>query len=463
MLFFAAANFVAWSASGYPILLAARILLALAAGLYVPSANALASAIVEPSRRGTALSIVTGGISVAVALGVPLGALVGDRFGWRLNFAAVGVLALIATCGLLRGLPRDLADRLPVASLRERLDVVRQPSVLLALLVTMLWATGAYTVYTYLASFLASAAEIAGPSVSAVLFMWGVAAVMGLRLGGRLTDRFRYLPVIVTSLSLLALAFLGLSTSAVLLPPAPARAPILLAIALWGVSAWSFFPAQQVRLISIAGVTVAPVALSLNASFQFPRLFCRCGSRFADIGKRLAPGARLGRCKLCDRRVVAHVGRRPARPRPISNRTLTRGYRRPSMSQTAPDENKALVLEAFDTLFNRRDYDAAERFWSDRYIQHSAHIPPGRDGLFNLVRTLPDTLKYENQLIVAEGDYVIAHGRFSGNGRPTAWIAADIVRIEDGRLAEHWDVLQDEATRAQSLSGLPMFGDRFPD
>jgi predicted MFS family arabinose efflux permease len=269
MLFFAAANFVAWSASGYPILLAARILLALAAGLYVPNANALASAIVEPSRRGTALSIVTGGISVAVALGVPLGALVGDRFGWRLNFAAVGVLALIATCGLLRGLPRDLADRLPVASLRERLDVVRQPSVLLALLVTMLWATGAYTVYTYLASFLASAAEIAGPSVSAVLFMWGVAAVMGLRLGGRLTDRFRHLPVIVTSLSLLALAFLGLSTSAVLLPPVPARAPILLAIALWGVSAWSFFPAQQVRLISIAGITVAPVALSLNASFQF--------------------------------------------------------------------------------------------------------------------------------------------------------------------------------------------------
>jgi predicted SnoaL-like aldol condensation-catalyzing enzyme len=71
------------------------------------------------------------------------------------------------------------------------------------------------------------------------------------------------------------------------------------------------------------------------------------------------------------------------------------------MSRTTPEHNKALVLEAFDTLFNRRDYDAAERFWSDRYIQHSAHIAPGRDGLFNLVRTLPGTLKYENQLIVA--------------------------------------------------------------
>jgi predicted SnoaL-like aldol condensation-catalyzing enzyme len=125
------------------------------------------------------------------------------------------------------------------------------------------------------------------------------------------------------------------------------------------------------------------------------------------------------------------------------------------MPQTTPEQNKALVLEAFDELFNRRDYEAAERFWSDRYIQHSAHIPPGREGLFGLVRTLPATLRYENHLIMAEGDYVIAHGRFSGHGRPAAWIAADIVRFENGKLAEHWDVLQNEATRAESVSGLP--------
>ena len=129
---------------------------------------------------------------------------------------------------------------------------------------------------------------------------------------------------------------------------------------------------------------------------------------------------------------------------------------------TTPEQNKALVLEAFDTLFNKRDYDAASRFWSDTYIQHSAHIEPGRDGLFNLIRSAPDTLRYEHQLILAEGDYVIVHGRFSGNGRPAAWVAADVVRIEDGRLAEHWDVLQDEATAAESKSGLPMFGNRFP-
>lgn len=131
------------------------------------------------------------------------------------------------------------------------------------------------------------------------------------------------------------------------------------------------------------------------------------------------------------------------------------------MSTTTPQENKALVLEAFDTLFNRRDYASAERFWSPDYIQHSAHIAPGRTGLFELVRTLPETARYENQLIVADGDYVMAHGRFSGSGRPRAWIAADILRIANGLLAEHWDVLQDEATAAESVSGLPMFGVQF--
>jgi len=128
---------------------------------------------------------------------------------------------------------------------------------------------------------------------------------------------------------------------------------------------------------------------------------------------------------------------------------------------TTTEQNKRLVLVAFDTLFNKRDYATAEKFWSPDYIQHSAHIEPGREGLFNLIRNAPDTLRYEHQLIVAEGDYVIVHGRFSGHGPPVAWITADIIRIENGRLAEHWDVLQDEATKTQSKSGLPMFGKEF--
>ena len=133
------------------------------------------------------------------------------------------------------------------------------------------------------------------------------------------------------------------------------------------------------------------------------------------------------------------------------------------MSPSKASKNKALVLEAFDTLFNQRDYVAAERFWSPNYIQHSAHIEAGREGLFNLIKSAPSALKYEPGVIVAEGDFVIIHGRFSGNGRPRSWIAADVVRIADNVLAEHWDVLQDEAPRAESKSGLPMFGDSFAD
>jgi predicted SnoaL-like aldol condensation-catalyzing enzyme len=104
------------------------------------------------------------------------------------------------------------------------------------------------------------------------------------------------------------------------------------------------------------------------------------------------------------------------------------------MANTIPEQNKTLVLQAFDTLFNKRDYVAAARFWSDTYIQHSDHIAPGREGLFDLIRSAPDTLRYERG-IVAEGDHVILHGRFTGEGRPAARIAADVVRIEDGRLA----------------------------
>jgi predicted SnoaL-like aldol condensation-catalyzing enzyme len=159
-----------------------------------------------------------------------------------------------------------------------------------------------------------------------------------------------------------------------------------------------------------------------------------------------------GLCDMCDYLAEYFLSHPPS----------TTTHTELTMPKTTPEQNKALVLEAFDTLFNKRDYAAAERFWSPTYIQHSAHIAPGREGLFALIRSSPATLRYENQLIVAEGDYVMTHGRFTGMGRPAAWIAADVVRFEDGLLQEHWDVLQDEASKAESVSGLPMFGERFP-
>src|SRR6202162_312350 len=115
------------------------------------------------------------------------------------------------------------------------------------------------------------------------------------------------------------------------------------------------------------------------------------------------------------------------------------------MARELEEKNKALVLRAFDTLFDKRDYAAAERFWSPKYIQHSAHIAPGREGLFELVKSAPPPMRYENSLIMAEGNFLILHGRFTRVGQPAAWIAADIVRIEDGVLVEHWDGIRDAA------------------
>ena len=269
MIGFALANVFAFAANDYWTLMTARVLLSVAAGLYVPNANALSGALVRSERRGTALAIVSGGTTIAIALGVPLGSIIGAKFGWRAMFAGVGVLALIATLGLMAGLARHVGSRLPVTGLRERLGVIRQPAVLRTLLVTTLWATGAYTVYTYIAVLLSTTAGIEGPCLSAVLFLWGLSAAAGIFAGGTLTDRHGAGLVIVLGLLFLALAFASLSASAMLLAKPVAAGPVLVAIVIWGLSAWAFFPAQQTRLIGIAGVKVAPIVLSLNASFMF--------------------------------------------------------------------------------------------------------------------------------------------------------------------------------------------------
>lgn len=130
------------------------------------------------------------------------------------------------------------------------------------------------------------------------------------------------------------------------------------------------------------------------------------------------------------------------------------------MEKTIEEKNKAIVREAFEAAFNRRDLNALERYWSPDYIQHSAHIPSGRDGLRRLIEALPPEVRYESGIMLAAGDYVTVHGRFTGLGGPN-WIVVDIIRFENGILVEHWDVIQDEATIETSKSGKPMFGDKF--
>ncbi|RKP46951.1 nuclear transport factor 2 family protein [Trinickia fusca] len=132
------------------------------------------------------------------------------------------------------------------------------------------------------------------------------------------------------------------------------------------------------------------------------------------------------------------------------------------MTATLEEKNTAFVLEALDTLFNKKDYARAAQFWSESYVQHSRHVPAGREGLFGLVRELAD-IRFEYDMAIAKDDFVWVHSRYTSSANPAAMIALDILRIEDGKLVEHWDVLQDEATRSESAGGHPMFGDTFPD
>jgi predicted MFS family arabinose efflux permease len=269
MAAFALANIIAFLSHDYAQLMAARVLLAFAAGLYVPGANALASAVVAPERRGSAIAIVNGGLSLAIAIGVPLGAVIGDGMGWRATFAGVAALAALAVAGLLYGLPRGIGAGLATATLGQRIKTAAQPPVLLTLLVTTLWAMASYTTYTYLALFIGATTELHGAQISYVLFAWGASAALGLVISGKAIDRHGPRAVIVPALTTSAVAFLLMSTSAHLLPRHWEILPAIAAVIAWGIAHWAFYPAQQTTLVGIAGVKAAPIVLSLNASFMY--------------------------------------------------------------------------------------------------------------------------------------------------------------------------------------------------
>lgn len=265
---FTAANLAAAFSSSFTTLLLARMAMAIASGLYVPGANALAGVIVAPEKRGRALAIVSGGMTLAIALGLPLGAMVGHAFGWRATFLGVAAMGLVAIVGILLGIRRDAGANVAVASLSERLGVVRQPAVLGLLGVTLFWSVGAFVAYPYIAPYLAEVLAFGPAGITASVSAWGIAAAVGVTVGGSLNDRLGSRRVVVGSLAVLALSFLTLAL-ATRLSPAVALVPVLAGVVAWGFSVWSFYPAQLARLIAAGPASQAPVALALNTSTMY--------------------------------------------------------------------------------------------------------------------------------------------------------------------------------------------------
>lgn len=314
MAIFTAGNLIAALSSSFATLMLARVMMAVASGLYIPGANSLAGVIVPAGKRGRALAIVSGGMTIAIALGLPLGAVVGHAFGWRTTFLAVAAMGLVAIAGIGLGIRSDAGLGIAVASLKQRLGVVRRPAILRLLAVSLFWAIGAFTAYPYIASYLKAVLDFGAAGISATVSMWGLAAAIGVTVGGTLNDRFGSNRVVLSSLVALSIAFAALAV-ATLLAPAGALVVALPAIAAWGFSVWSLFPAQMARLIAAGPVSEASVALALNTSTMYLgfSIGSAIGAGIIGIGAVWAIGVMAALAELVammlDRRVAAHATR----------------------------------------------------------------------------------------------------------------------------------------------------------
>jgi predicted MFS family arabinose efflux permease len=262
---FIAGNLLAVAAPTFPTLLASRMLMALGAGLCMPTALGVAVAIASPERRGRAAALVISGITVATVVGVPLGSLIGNKFGWRATFALVAVLGAVALAGLLFGLPRGLPRT--TATLGQRLAVARHGAVLSALATTMLWAIGGFTVFTYLSVPLRSLGFDAS-EISFALLVFGSAAAIGNMMGGTFADRIGPVPTAALGLAGMATALILQSVALKFTSPEHARYVLLLLIFCWGLAGWTFYPAQVASIIRI-DPQASMIALSLNASAMY--------------------------------------------------------------------------------------------------------------------------------------------------------------------------------------------------
>ncbi|MBF6064791.1 MFS transporter [Nocardia terpenica] len=260
---FAAANLATTIVGDYGAMLAARVVAALAAAAFTPAASAAAATLVTPERRGRALATVGAGISVATAVGVPLGTLVGEWLGWRATFAGVTALATITALGLAALLPPIPSD---AERTTEGFTAIADMRVWAALLLTVTWIMGVFTVLTFIGPILAAAAGVHETALSAWLLIFGIAAVVGNNLGGRAADHYptgRLLPISTAGLAvaLVILALLSSTGGHGRLGAVSAAAAMIG----WGIFGWSFAPIQQHRLVDLAPSS-AGIVLSFNAS-----------------------------------------------------------------------------------------------------------------------------------------------------------------------------------------------------
>ena len=259
---FALANLVAAVAPNFFSLAAARALLALTAGTFMPAAIAFATQLFAAERRGRAIALIYAGMTLATVVGVPAGTYLASFAGWRAPFFGVAFVATLAAIGIATVLPRVQSPR--AAGFAERLAVMRRPDVLQILTLTALALIGPFAINTFMGVLAESALSIGGDRLALVLVFIGVVSFIGSQFGGYAADRWpreRFLAIV---LAVLIAAFPLMSVGPQL--GGEAGAALLFAgLTLWGVFGWSFPIVQQARLVTLDPV-MAPITLSLNIS-----------------------------------------------------------------------------------------------------------------------------------------------------------------------------------------------------
>lgn len=259
---FALANLVAAMAPNFASLAAARVLLALAAGTFMPAAVAFATSMFSAERRGRAIALIYAGMTMATVLGVPAGTYLAAIAGWRAPFFGVAVLAAITAVGVAAVLPRVQSAR--AAGFAERLAVMRRPDVLQVLTLTALALIGPFVVYTFLGVLAESALGIGGDKLALTLVFFGVVSFIGSQFGGYAADRWpreRFIAIVFAVL----IAGFPLMSIGPHIGGAAGAALLFAGMALWGVFGWAFPIVQQARLVTL-DPAMAPITLSLNVS-----------------------------------------------------------------------------------------------------------------------------------------------------------------------------------------------------
>ncbi len=262
LLLIAIGNALCGLSSSYGAMLAGRVVAALGAGVFGPMAIAVASALTAPEKRGRALSIVIAGNTISLIAGVPFGTWIALTIHWRATFWFVAGLAMLAAVAI-----RLLFPEVPSpgsATLRERLSLLKRSEVLVALLTTLVWGAGIFSFFTYVTELFAGYGA-AGRAISLVLFFYGIASFIGVRLGGSVADRLGSHRAILIALSALTASLLLLSVLDLWAGRPGILAAAVASLALYGLSGYMFNPAQQHRLIGLSGSS-SSLVLSLNAS-----------------------------------------------------------------------------------------------------------------------------------------------------------------------------------------------------